>query len=87
LQGFFKKRDFRTCFQKHGQEKEKTMKTMMKVLFVTAMALTLVYSAGAGVSYASDKGAGIGGPAYSDFVNGAPSFEDGRTPAVMGSWN
>ena len=63
------------------------MKTIMKALFVMAMALTLVYSAGAGVSYAIDKDAANGGPAYSDFVNGAPGFQDGQTPAVMGSWN
>ena len=57
------------------------MKTLMKALFVMAMALTLVYSAGAGVSYAA-----LSGPAYDDFVNGIPADSGHQTPDVMGSW-
>ena len=57
------------------------MKTLMKALFVMAMALTLVYSAGAGVSYAA-----LSGPAYDDFVKGIPADSGHQTPDVMGSW-
>ena len=57
------------------------MKTLMKALFVMAMALTLVYSAGAGVSFAA-----LSGPAYDDFVNGIPADNGPQIPAVMGTW-
>jgi len=52
------------------------MKTLMRALFVMAMALALFSSVG--VSYAS-------GPAYDDFINGAPTASDVHTPDVMGS--
>jgi hypothetical protein len=57
------------------------MKTLMRALFVTAMALTLFYGAGAGVSYAA-----LSGPAYDDFINGIPADNGHQTPDVMGSW-
>ena len=53
----------------------------MRALFVTAMALTLFYGAGAGVSYAA-----LSGPAYDDFINGIPADNGHQTPDVMGSW-
>ena len=63
------------------------MKTIMRVLFVTAMALTIVYSAGAGISFAIDKAdsAAPSVTAYSDFVNGFPTDNGNHTPDVMGS--
>jgi len=61
---------------------------MMRALFVMAMALTLFYSAGAGVSYAGCNiadNATLSGTAYTDYVMGIPSDDGRRTPDVI-SW-
>jgi hypothetical protein len=57
------------------------MRTLMKALFVMGMALSLIYGAGAGFSYAA-----LSGSAYDDFINGIPADNGHQTPAVMGSW-
>jgi hypothetical protein len=64
------------------------MKTLMRAFFVMAMALTLFYSAGAGVSHADSKNAGnpaLSGTFYDDFVGGVPADDGTRTPDAI-SW-
>ena len=58
------------------------MRKMLKALFVTAMAFTLIYSVGAGVSFAAGNE-----PAYSDFIYEAiPDSHAAQTPDMMGAW-